>query len=66
MRGGRSGPSVTKVTTANETKIGTACSALWGTRTMGIGGGAVELQQAAQALQLPFKDAPWCEWLELA
>jgi hypothetical protein len=61
MRGGRSGPSVTKVTTANETKAGTACSAVWGTRTTGVGGGAAELQQAAQALQLPFKPVPWCE-----
>ena len=61
MRGGRSGPSVTKVTTANETKVGTACSALWGTGTTGVGGGAAELQQAAQALQLPFKPVPWCE-----
>ena len=55
MRGGRSGPSVTKVTTASETKAGTACFVLWATRTTCVGGGAAELQQAAQALQLPFR-----------
>ena len=32
---------------------------------MEVGGGAAELQQAAQALQLPFASIPWCEWLEL-